>query len=197
MRQAVPSATERKFVANQTRGPGDATTSRGMAPKDELRRIHHDTPVSDRRAGVLACPNERNAMALATVEVPAALVRPLRETLVLLYQATVEALHLALRASGERGRPLSEVHGHRARLAQLDAMLERLGWPDGPADEGLALSAPEEILHDALYGALIDAGERLATACSRSWRGEAGAEDVRLAAEEVIALDRLLRALRG
>ncbi|MGH2744292.1 MAG: hypothetical protein ACRDLY_06500 [Thermoleophilaceae bacterium] len=136
-------------------------------------------------------------MALVTVEVPAALVYPLRETLVLLYEATVEALHFALRASGERRTPLSEVHDHRARLAQLDAMLQRLGWPGGSADEAVELSAPEELLHDAVYGALIDAGERLATTCSRSWSGEPGTEDVRPAAEEVIALDRLLRSLHG
>jgi hypothetical protein len=132
-------------------------------------------------------------MALVTVEVPAVLVCPLRETVLLLYQATAEALHFALRAHGERHESLSEVHDHRARLAQLDAMLERLGWSGGPARQGLELSAPGDVLHDALYGALIDAGERLATACSRSWRGEAGPESVRVAAEEVIALDRLLR----
>lgn len=134
-------------------------------------------------------------MAQVTVEVPAVLVRALRETILLLYQATAEALHFALRARGERGGPLSEVHDHRARLAQLEAMLERLGWSAASGREAIELSATRDVLHDALYGALIDAGERLATACSRTWRGESGSLSVRAAAEEVLALDRLLRSL--
>lgn len=136
-------------------------------------------------------------MAPVTVEIPAMLVAALRETVVLLYQATAEALHLALRAQGEHRRPMSEVHDHRARLCELDAMLERLGWSGGPAAEAVRLTAPRELLHDALFGALIDAGERLAEACNRSWRGEAGMERVRAAASEVIALDQLLRDLPG
>ena len=45
---------------------------------------------------------------------------------------------------------------------------------------------------DALHGALIDAGERLAGACSERWDGDAGVESVRAEATEVIGLDRLL-----
>ncbi|HEV3376598.1 MAG TPA: hypothetical protein VG126_04900 [Thermoleophilaceae bacterium] len=126
---------------------------------------------------------------------PRALVRPVRETVLLLYQATAEALHFALRAHGEQRGGLAEVHEHRARLAELDAMLERLSWSGPPASERVELRASREILHDALYGALIDAGERLATTCTRAWRGEAGSETVSSAAQEVITLDRLLRSL--
>jgi hypothetical protein len=86
-------------------------------------------------------------------------------------------------------------------LAQLDALLDRLGWPPESAPEPVAdcveLTAPREILHDALYGALIDAGERLAEACNRCWRGEVEPESVRREAGEVIALDRLLQLIRG
>ena len=39
IRPAVPSATKRMFGGEQIKRPGDATTSRGMAPKTELRRI--------------------------------------------------------------------------------------------------------------------------------------------------------------
>ena len=134
-------------------------------------------------------------MALATVEVPRALVCPLRETVLLLYQATAETLHFALRAHGEQRGRLAEVHEHRARLAELDAVLERLSWSGPPASERVELRASEEVLHDALYGALIDAGERLATTCARAWRGEVGSETVSSAAQEVIALERLLRSL--
>lgn len=139
-------------------------------------------------------------MTPASVEVPGALVAPVRECVVLLYQAAVEALHFVLRAHADRGAPLDEVQRQRARVAQLDDLLRQLGWPSEPAPEGggggLELSAPRDLLHDVLYGALIDAGERLAAACGESWRADAGLEAVRAAAVEVIALDRLLARLR-
>ncbi len=132
-------------------------------------------------------------MALASVEVPAALVAPLRETLVLLYEATAEALHLAVRGAG----PLGEVHRHRERLRQLEALLERMGWSAGAIPEGsLELSGPRDVLRDAIYGALIDAGERLAAECDGSWQGAGEPDGIRRAAAEVIALDRLLARVR-
>jgi hypothetical protein len=135
-------------------------------------------------------------MALVTVEVPAALAGLLRETLILLYQATTEALHFTLREHGKRGGRLPEVHDARARLAELDGLLEQLGWSARCGQGPIELTATRDVLHDALYGALIDAGERLATACSRSYRDDAEWESVRAAAEEVLALDGLLRTVR-
>jgi hypothetical protein len=145
-------------------------------------------------------------MARVSVEVPAELVEPIRETVLMLYEATAESLHHALRA-----RALDEVRMHRARLedvGELARALER-----GPAGAGaratgagargmgagragvVAVSASRELLRDALYGALIDAGERLAEASNRAWRGELALERVQAAAEEVLAIDALLRTL--
>jgi hypothetical protein len=126
------------------------------------------------------------------LEIPGLLVPCVRETALLQYRAAVEALHLALGAHGE---PLGEVRRARARLGQLDALLDQLGWPGEPVPEAVEVDAPADVLRDALHGALIDAGERLAVACEGSWRGEASADGVRSAAREVIALDRLLREL--
>lgn len=134
-------------------------------------------------------------MAHVSVEIPAALVPPLRDTVVLLYQATAEALHFALQGQDQRSGPLEEVHQHRARLAQLGAILDRLGWPLDQPPDGLELDAPRDVLHDALHGALIDTGERLASACEGNWRGEVEPESVRALATEVIELDGLLRSL--
>ena len=132
-------------------------------------------------------------MARVSVEVPAELVGRVRETVLLLYEATAESLHLALRAHSEgRGSP-RELHDHRARLAQLDDLLTQLGPPAGSR----LVRAPAELLHDALYGALIDAGERLAVTASSSWRGEVPLERVQDAAAEVLALHRLLRLLES
>jgi hypothetical protein len=134
-------------------------------------------------------------MAHVAVEVPAALAHPLRETALLLYRAAVEALQLALGAQDEPRAALGEVARQRERLRQLDAVLDQLGWPDSVGTEDRALAGPAELLSDVLHGALIDAGERLAVACTGSWRGEASADSVRAAAREVIGLDRLLRVV--
>jgi hypothetical protein len=169
-----------------------------MAPKDELRRIDNDSALME---CVLACPNERNAMARASVEIPAVLVAAVRDSVGLLYQSTVEALHFALLSHAEHGEPRDEAERCRARLAELDALLVRLGWWSGVSPEGVVgdveLTGAREVLHDALYGALIDAGERLAVACGEGWRDGAGADRVRAAAMEVIALDGLLAGVRG
>jgi hypothetical protein len=152
-----------------------------MAPKVELRRI---TTIP-----AFGCPNDRGmAMARVSVEVPAELVRPIRETVLLLYEATAESLHLALKA----GAP-AEAHGHRTRLDDLDDLARRLS----PSDRATEVSAPRDLLHDTLYGALIDAGERLAQASNECWRGELPLDRVQEAAEEVLALDALLRELDG
>jgi hypothetical protein len=154
-----------------------------MAPKVELRRIP--------TIPAFACPDDRGMeMARVSVEVPAELVGRLRETVLLLYQTTAESLHAALRArAGEEA--LDEIHAHRARLDELDELARRLRR----GDEAVELSAPRELLYDTLYGALIDAGERLAETSNRSWRGGLALEPVQAGAEEALALDALLRAL--
>jgi hypothetical protein len=150
-------------------------------------------------------------MARVSVEVPSELVGPIRETVLLLYQATAESLQLSLRARSEGRGSLEEVRAHRARLAQLDELAAELGWDAGPAPgrasppsaPGSApspprqLNAPAELLHDAFYGALIDAGERLAVTADRAWRGELPLGRVQQAAAEVLALHRLLRLLES
>ena len=130
-------------------------------------------------------------MARVSVEVPAELVGRVRETVLLLYEATAESLHLSLKAHSEGRASPGEPDQHRLRLAQLDRLLTQLGR----APAARQVSAPAELLHDAFYGALIDAGERLAVTASSSWRGELPLERVQEAAAEVLALHRLLRLL--
>jgi hypothetical protein len=135
------------------------------------------------------------AMARVSVDVPAELVARVRETVVLLYGATAESLQLALRAHSEGRGSATEVHQHRARLAQLDELLVQLGGPARSQADALQLTAQAELLHDAFYGTLIDAGERLAVTADRAWRGDLPLERVAEAASEVLAFHRLLRLL--
>jgi hypothetical protein len=152
-----------------------------MAPKVELRR---STTIL-----AFACLDDRGmVMARVTVEVPAELVSQVRETVLMLYEMSAESLHLALRQ-----RALEEARMHQARVGELDDLLGQLEDTGRPA----AVGASRELLHDALYGALIDAGERLAETSNRCWRGELPASSVQEAAEEVLALDALLRELGG
>lgn len=131
-------------------------------------------------------------MAEVALQVPGGLAPGLRDTVLLLYRAAVEALHLAF---GARGEALEEGRAQRERLNELDALLEQVGWPGDPVPSVLELRGRADLLRDAVYGALIDAGERLAVACAGGWRGESSAGGVRAAAREVIELDRLLREL--
>ena len=59
----------------------------------------------------------------------------------------------------------------------------------------MEIAASGDLLHDVLYGALIDAGERLGEISNEAWRGELPLERVQEMAEEVLALDSLLRGL--
>jgi len=136
-------------------------------------------------------------MAQVAVELEAALVPGVRETVLLQYRAALEALHLAFGGRGGAATSLEEVRRGRDRLGRIDALLEQLGWPGEPVPETVGLAGRADVVRDALHGSLIDAGERLAVACEGSWRGEASADSVRSAAGEVIALDRLMRELEG
>jgi hypothetical protein len=165
-----------------------------MAPKGEFGADPRYAPTQPAQARPPSdATEERNAMAQVAVEVPAVLVHPLGETVLLLYRAALEALHLAFGSQDEPQASLEEVVRQRDRLRQVDALLDQLGWPAPAGREGRRLVAPADLLADALHGALIDAGERLAVACAGSWRGEASPDSVRAAAREVIDLDRLLR----
>jgi len=132
-------------------------------------------------------------MSRVSVEVPQGLVEPVRETVLLLYQATAESLHQALRARAEGEADPGEAHSHRARIDELDELARVLAVTRGPVE----LSAPRDLLHDVLYGALIDAGERLAALSGRGWRGDVPAERIQEAAGEVLSLHALLGGLES
>src|SRR5829696_4372484 len=89
-------------------------------------------------------------MAEVAMEVPAALVPCMRETALMQYRAAVEALHLAFGAHGEAGASAEDVRRGRARLRQLDALLDQLGWPGVGVPRALHVAAPAEVLRGAL-----------------------------------------------
>jgi hypothetical protein len=130
-------------------------------------------------------------MVRVSVEVPAELVKPVRETVLLLYQATAESLHQALRNRAEGEPETDEAHSHRLRIDELDELAGALKT----GGDGVRLTASRDLLHDVLHGALIDSGERLADLSGRGWRGEVAPERIQEAAGEVLSLNGLLREL--
>ena len=123
-------------------------------------------------------------MTRVSVEVPAELVKPVRETVLLLYQATAESLRQALRAGAD-----GEAHSHRLRLDELDDLARAL------AAGAARIAGSRDLLHDVIYGALIDSGERLAALSGEAWRGDVAPERIQEAAGEVLSLNGLLRGL--
>jgi hypothetical protein len=123
-------------------------------------------------------------MPRVSVEVPEELLEPVRETALLLYQATAESLHQALRA-GDR----AEARSHRLRVDELDDLVRALAGGEA------RLTGSYDLLHDVLYGALIDAGERLAELSSDAWRGQVPPGRIQEAAGVVLSLNGLLREL--
>ena len=123
-------------------------------------------------------------MSRVSVEVPAELVEPVRETVLLLYQATAESLHQALKAGAE-----AEARTHRLRVDELDDLARALGCGE------TRLAGSRDLIHDVLYGALIDSGERLAELSSEAWRGQIPPQRIQEAAGEVLSLNGLLREL--
>jgi hypothetical protein len=136
-------------------------------------------------------------MTRVSVEVPAELVRPIRETVLLLYQATAESLHQALESRADGHAEVEEAHSHRLRIDELDDLARELVGERAGGVQAVRLTASRDLLHDMLYGALLDAGERLADASGRSWRGELPAARIEAAAEEVLSLHRMLGLLES
>src|SRR5215207_10643540 len=109
-----------------------------MAPKVSSAHTN-DTP-GRKHGGLLRVPsNERSAMAQVAVELPAALVPCVRETVLLQYRASLEALHLAFSALGQADASLAEVWRSRDRLGRVDALLDQLGWPGEPVRHAVAV----------------------------------------------------------
>jgi hypothetical protein len=126
-------------------------------------------------------------MAEITVELQASLVVRFRCTVLLLFEATAEALHLTLSTLSLDPEAVTEVRQHFMRLSQLAEVLDQVGWGAVRGSGDVEIEASPEVLHDALLGSLLDAGEALAT----DIQGEA--EGVRRLAEDVVSLDRILK----
>ena len=135
-------------------------------------------------------------MADLTIRVPSEHVDAVRDSLLRLYSGVAEALHRAAagHAAGHDGA--EAVRGHRMELADLEDALEQLGWSydaTGPRD----VAAHPEVLSDALHGAVIDAAERFASACTDLWRARDDGAAARAALQRLEAAFALFERVQG
>lgn len=126
-------------------------------------------------------------MAGITVELSAYLVGRVRGTVLLLFEATAEALHFTLGAVGRDSAAIHEARQHSTRLNELAGLLDQLEWTNEADPRPARVEAPADVLRDAVLGTLLDAGESLASDLHY------GAGGVRALARDVVALDEVLR----
>ncbi len=126
-------------------------------------------------------------MAKIRVEIRARLVGRVRSTVLLLFEASAEALHFTLGAVSRDAGAIHEVRQHFTRLRELAALLDQLGWTTDAVLRDIEVRSSREVVRDAVLGTLLDAGEALATGVHYEGGG------VRGIAEDVVALDGLLK----
>ena len=126
-------------------------------------------------------------MAEITVELRASLVVRFRCTVLLLFESTAEALYFTMSTLSRDPEAVAEARQHHARLGQLGGVLDQVGWAAVRESGDVEVEASPEVLHDSILGSLLDAGETLAT----DLQGDAAT--VRRLAEDVVALDRILK----
>lgn len=123
----------------------------------------------------------------ATVTVAPEHVDALLDTLLALYDVRLEELrratleHLAERRSAEA--LLDEL----ARLVEVEALIEQVGWDFGGRTRSVDLAGPAGVVREAVLETLVEAVEQLAAAVERYEEGRT----------ELPALMRALRAVQG
>lgn len=100
-------------------------------------------------------------MAVISYTVPPADADGLRRALIGVYSATCESLSRDLVALSAGDVDLAAIEIHRRRAAELDALLDQLGWTPGPATAPLAIRVDVELLEAGYHSMIVDAVELL------------------------------------
>ena len=94
------------------------------------------------------------------------------DTLLTLYQAQAEALHVATLAYLDDRHSLGQVLEHRDELTEVEALIDLIGWRFGPRVAPVQLVGSPAIVRQVVYATLVDAGERVIGAIERYERGD-------------------------
>jgi hypothetical protein len=114
-----------------------------------------------------------------TVTVPSEQGEAVLETLLNLYQTQAEALHVATLAYLDDRDSLVRVLDARDELAEIEALIELVGWKFGGRAEPLELVGSPALVREAVHAMLVDAAEGFARGVDRYERGETGLGQLR------------------
>jgi len=111
-------------------------------------------------------------------------VDALRAAMTAAYGVKLDALHHALRIAEDDPQRPAALREHRRELAQVEALVERVGWSRDETPEGdVELVGRADLLREAVHTALRSAADELARRCEphrpELARVEEAIEDVR------------------
>jgi len=120
-------------------------------------------------------------------------VDALRVAMTAAYGVKLDALHHALRLAEDDPQRPEALREHRRELADLEALIERVGWSRHEAPEGeVELVGRAVLIREAVHAALRSAADELARRCELDRPDLASVEE---AIEDVRSLVALLAPL--
>lgn len=110
------------------------------------------------------------------------------DTLLTLYQALAEALQIDTLAYLDDRRSLDPVLEHRDELAEIEALIDLIGWGFGTRPAPFELTGSPALVRETVYATLVDAAERFAQDIDRYEHGEIELEQLQAQASACAAL---------
>ena len=137
-------------------------------------------------------------MADLTIRVPSEHLEAVRDGLLHHYAGIADALHHAAGNHVESHEHEETLRGHRRELADLEDVLDQVGWRyDDAGASAVDVIAHPELLSDVLHHAVLDAVDAFATACSGYWRGGVAPPEARAALATLAERFRLFDAVQS
>lgn len=109
---------------------------------------------------------------LLTVTLPPEQGDAVLDTLLTLYQALAEALQLSTITYLDDQRSLAPVLEHRDELADVEALIDLIGWGFGTRAAPFELTGSPALVRETVYATLTDAAERFAQDVDRYEHGQ-------------------------
>jgi len=110
------------------------------------------------------------------------------DTLLTLYQALAEALQITTLTYLDDQRSLGPVLEHRDDLAEVEALIELIGWSFGARPAPFELTGSPALVRETVYATLLDATERFAQDIERYENGEIELEQLQAQASACAAM---------
>jgi hypothetical protein len=126
-----------------------------------------------------------------TVTVPPDRGDAVLEALLTRYRAQAEDLRAATAAYLDDRRDVAPVLEHREELAEIEGLLDLVGWRFGPRGGTVELVGPPGLVRAVVHGSLVAVAEAFARDVERYERAEIDLAHLRVAADAVAELTRV------